>query len=113
MRSPLMDRRRSDPPPIGDERPTIVLPPLRELMEPSAVAIVIAAPLLVLAGWQLALIAGLGATILREVERRMPASSSFAAGFLPYQADDAWPRGVREDDDVRWNWSKAQPGKGA
>lgn len=107
LRSPIMEAPRFDRAPTPDERPGIEIPPLREFMGPSALAIVVAAPLFVLAGWQLALIAGVGATIVREVERRMPASYSFAAGFLPYRPDDGWPHGVREDDDVRWNWSSS------
>ena len=31
-------------------------------------------------------------------------SFSFGQGFVGYRADLGWPRGVQEDDDVRWNW---------
>lgn len=30
---------------------------------------------------------------------------TFAEGFLPFRPKDGWPRGVQEDDDVRWDWS--------
>ena len=30
---------------------------------------------------------------------------SFGAGFLGPRADPGWPRGVQEDDDVRWAWT--------
>ena len=29
---------------------------------------------------------------------------SFGEGFVGYRPDPAWPRGVQEDDDVRWDW---------
>lgn len=29
---------------------------------------------------------------------------SFGEGFLGYRPNDAWPQGVQEDDDVRWDW---------
>ena len=29
---------------------------------------------------------------------------SFGEGFVGYRPDTAWPRGVQEDDDVRWDW---------
>lgn len=31
-------------------------------------------------------------------------SFSFGEGFLGYRAQMEWPRGVQEDDDVRWDW---------
>lgn len=31
-------------------------------------------------------------------------SFSFGEGFLGYRAQMGWPRGVQEDDDVRWDW---------
>lgn len=104
MRHPIMEHRVFEPLPAS-EGPTVVLPPVGDLRGPTAVALLVAAPLALLVGWQVAIAAGLVATILREVERRVPASYSFAAGFLPYRRDDEWPHGVREDDEVRWNWS--------
>lgn len=105
MCSPIMEHRGFEAIAPAEEGPAVVLPPLSDLKGPTAVAVLVAAPLALVAGWQLGLAAGLVATILREVERRVPASYSFAAAFMPYRRDDAWPHGVREDDDVRWNWS--------
>jgi hypothetical protein len=34
--------------------------------------------------------------------RRVP--FTFGEGFLGYRGDPAWPQGVQEDDDFRWNW---------
>jgi hypothetical protein len=31
----------------------------------------------------------------------------FAQGFLGFTSDLAWPRGVQEDDDVRWQWARS------
>jgi hypothetical protein len=38
---------------------------------------------------------------LFQVRRRLP--GSFADGFLPYRAEDQWPRGVQEEYDVPWS----------
>ena len=38
---------------------------------------------------------------LHQVRRRLP--GSFAEGFLPYHAEDQWPRGVQEEYDVTWS----------
>ena len=38
---------------------------------------------------------------LHQVRRRLP--GSFADGFLPYHAEDQWPRGVQEEYDVTWS----------
>jgi hypothetical protein len=43
-----------------------------------------------------------GIAALLRVDRRIP--FSFGEGFIGYRGDPAWPRGVREDDDFRWNW---------
>ena len=29
---------------------------------------------------------------------------TFGEGFVGYRPDPRWPRGVQEDDDVRWDW---------
>jgi hypothetical protein len=39
---------------------------------------------------------------LRSIDRRI--SFSYGEGFIGYRPDPAWPRGVQEDDDVRWDW---------
>jgi hypothetical protein len=38
---------------------------------------------------------------LFQVRRTLP--GSFADGFLPYHAEDQWPRGVQEEYDVTWS----------
>lgn len=109
IHSPILESRRTERT-ASDHVSTFVIPPLNELASPSGVALLIAAPLLVLVGWQLALIAVVTVTIVREVERRIPASYSLAAAFMGYRPDDGWPQGVQEDDDVRWNWSASFKG---
>lgn len=42
------------------------------------------------------------AAVLRNASRR--ATFTFGEGFLGYRSDMGWPRGVQEDDEVRWNW---------
>jgi hypothetical protein len=41
------------------------------------------------------------AGLIRSADRRLP--FSFGEGFVAYRADLGWPRGVQEDDDVRWS----------
>ena len=45
---------------------------------------------------------GIAAVGIRWIDRQV--SFSFGEGFVGYRADLGWPRGVQEDDDVRWNW---------
>ena len=48
---------------------------------------------------------GLGAWVIGQLGaicRRVP--FTFGEGFLGYRSDTAWPQGVQEDDDFRWNW---------
>jgi hypothetical protein len=40
--------------------------------------------------------------LVRFIDRHV--SFSFGEGFVGYRGDPAWPRGVQEDDDVRWDW---------
>ena len=50
--------------------------------------------------------AGALAIVVHELRVRISGSTvSFGDGFLPYRAQDGWPHGVQEDDDVRWRWS--------
>jgi hypothetical protein len=47
----------------------------------------------------------LGAWVIGQLGaicRRVP--FTFGEGFLGYRSDPAWPQGVQEDDDFRWNW---------
>jgi hypothetical protein len=48
---------------------------------------------------------GFVAVGIRRIDRRIP--FSFGEGFVGYRADLGWPRGVQEDDDVRWNWRRS------
>ncbi len=45
---------------------------------------------------------GIAAVGIRWIDRHV--SFSFGQGFVGYRADLGWPRGIQEDDDVRWNW---------
>jgi hypothetical protein len=45
---------------------------------------------------------GIAAVSIRWINRHV--SFSFGQGFVGYRADLGWPRGIQEDDDVRWNW---------
>jgi hypothetical protein len=48
-----------------------------------------------------AVLAGVAAAV-RSIDRRVP--FSYGEGFLGYRSDAGWPRGVQEEDGVRWNW---------
>jgi hypothetical protein len=75
------------------------------LVGPLGLGILVAAPVLLLAGWQLAVIVGLGAATYRVLYRLVDrVSYSLSDGLLPYRQEMGWPQGVQEDDDVRWNW---------
>lgn len=111
MRSPIMERRPFKPITVDEDRPLVLLPPLRAFVGPARFAVFIAVPLLLLVTWQFALVAGIGATVAREVRRRAERLSfTLADGFLPYRPDTGWPQGVQEEDDVRWNWRPATSG---
>jgi hypothetical protein len=112
LRSPIMERRPIELRTTDDDRPSVLLPPMRSFIGPSGVALMVAAPILLLAGWQVALVAGLGAAGYRELDRRIGrAGFSLGDGFLPYRRETGWPHGVREDDDVRWNWLPVRDGE--
>lgn len=111
LRSPIMEHRDVSPWPVDEDRPAVLLPPLRAFLGPSALALLIGAPVLLLAGWQLAILAAAAAPVIRELERRgARANFSLGDGFLPYKADLGWPQGVQEDDEVRWHWSPSHDG---
>ena len=46
---------------------------------------------------------------LMRISRRIP--FSFGQGFIGYRSDMAWPQGVQEDDDFRWNWKPRANGQ--
>ena len=54
---------------------------------------------------------GVVAIGIRWIDRHV--SFSFGEGFVGYRADLGWPRGIQEDDDVRWNWRGSTAGTGS
>lgn len=54
---------------------------------------------------------GIAAVGIRWIDRHV--SFSFGEGFVGYRADLGWPRGIQEDDDVRWNWQGSTAGTGS
>lgn len=114
LRSPIMEHRPIELLPPGDDRLTVLLPPLRAFVGPTGLALLVAAPVLLAVGLQAALIVGVVAPVLRELHRRVGrATFSFGEGLLPYRAQTGWPQGVQEEDEVRWNWSPIRDGRGA
>ena len=110
--SPIMEHREVRPLARDVEVVAVSLPPARDLVRPLAWAMLAAMPVLAVIGWQAALVAGGLSALIREVDRRVGRSDlSFAAGFLGFRGEMTWPRGVQEDDDVRWNWARSdEPG---
>lgn len=114
LRSPIMEHRLVEPLRADEDTPGVLLPPLRIFVGPSGLALLVAAPVLLVAGWQLALVAGAVALVARGLDRLVSrAPFSLGDGFLPYRPETGWPQGVQEDNDVHWNWSKARMGRGA
>ena len=90
---------------------SVPLPPIGAFVGPSRIALLLAAPVWLVIGLQ----AALAVAVLAFAYRFMHdlgdrAGFSIGEGFLPYRARLAWPQGVQEDDDVRWNWSAARAG---
>ena len=114
FRSPIMERRPNRPQPADPDRRGLTVPAARDVIRPIGWAMLLAIPILVVVGWQAALLVGAISAIAREVDGRIARSSlSFADGFLGFRADAGWPNGVQEDDEVRWNWSRAGNGQAA
>ncbi len=114
MRSPIMDHRRRTIAPAELDRAMFMLPAARDMLRPMGWATVIAFLVLAVIGWQAALLAWVATAVVRAVDGRIARSDlTFASGFIGYSAPTGWPRGVREDNDVRWNWSNAQPQQGS
>jgi hypothetical protein len=106
LRSPIMEHRRVGPLFLDDDRPTVLLSPIRAFLGPAGIAALVAAPFVLVAGWQVAFVAAAVAVAARELDRRANrATFSLGDGFLPYRPDTDWPQGVQEEDDVRWNWT--------
>ncbi len=114
LRSPIMEHRPRRALPPGPDGATVMLPAARDMIRPMAWAMLIGLPVLALIGWQAAILVGGTAAVIRAVDSRIARSDlSFASGFIGYRTQAGLPHGVREDDDVRWNWTKAQGGQGA
>lgn len=112
FRSPLLEGRPIVGLPSDPERRGMAVPAVRDVIRPMGWAMLLAIPVLVVVGWQVALIIGAASAIIRGVDGRIARSNlSFADGFLGFRSEAAWPKGVREDDDVHWNWSGAGNGQ--
>lgn len=106
LRSPIAEERSIELLSPDPDRPSLVVPPPRELIRTLAWAVVPAIPFLVLAGWQPALMAGAVVLLVREIDRRAGRPTLlFADGFLRFRGDEARAPGIQEEDDVRWTWS--------
>jgi hypothetical protein len=106
LRSPIVEDRTIELLAPDPDRPSVEVPPIRELIRPLAWAIVPAVPSLVLAGWQAALIAaGVGVLLQQLSERAGRSTFVLTDGFLRFRGDDARAQGVQEEDDVRWAWT--------
>jgi hypothetical protein len=93
-------------------------------VEVDLILAIIRRPVAVLVGvgfglWAVAAIAvgdtrvGLGSALVvvlagsvRYVDRHV--AFSFGEGFVGYRGDPAWPQGVQEEVDVRWDWRAAE-----
>jgi hypothetical protein len=109
LQSPIMEHRPVRALPPDAMGLTVPLPPIGAFVGPSRIALLVAAPVWLVAGLEVALMAAILALAYRFIhELGDRAGSSFGAGFLPYRARLEWPQGVQEDYDVRWNWSPAR-----
>jgi hypothetical protein len=114
FRSPIMEHRPVRPVSPDRERPELTVPAARDVIRPMGWAMLLAIPVLLLVGWQAALIVGVAAALIRGVDGMVARSNlSFADGFIGFRGETSWPRGVQEEDEVRWNWSKAGSGHAA
>ena len=87
------------------------IPSGAQLFRVLSLGLAAAFPVMLLVDWKPALIVGTVAIIVRELDRRAArAGFTFADGFLPFRTESGWPRGVQEDDDVRWDWTKGRNG---
>jgi hypothetical protein len=114
FRSPIMEPRPFQPLPRDQDGREMTIPAARDVIRPMGWAMLLAIPVLVLVGWQVALFVAVATAIIRAVDGRIARSSlSFADGFIGFRGETGWPRGVQEDDDVRWNWSNTGSGQAA
>lgn len=109
--SPIMRRRVVRPLAPDPDRIGFTIPPVRDVIGPMAWGIVAGVAVLALVGWQAAIIGGVTAAIYRALDQRVSRLEfSFADGFLGFRTTPELAHGVREDNDVRWNWSSSPPG---
>ena len=117
LRSPILAHHSIEPrSPVPDpDRPSIAIPQAREFVRPLGWATLAAAPVLALFGWQAAVIAAAVAAVIREIDVQIGRTTfSFGDAFVSFPAQDAWPHGVQEEDEVRWKWSpRVRDGYGA
>jgi hypothetical protein len=107
LRSPVRDAGSFDLLALDPNRPSIEIPPLGETVGILLWSLVPAVPLAASVGWQPAVIGAVAGLFLRTLNRFAARSGfQFADGFLQFQNDEAPALGVREDDDVRWHWSR-------
>jgi hypothetical protein len=110
LTSPIMRRRLVVPLPPDPDRLAFSVPPVRDVVGPMAWGMLFAVPILVLIGWQAAVIGAVVITIYRAIEQRASRLEfTFADGFLGFRTTSQTAHGIREDNDVRWNWSATQP----
>lgn len=106
LRSPVVDDRLIELLPPDPDRPSLEIPSARELVGLLTWVIVPAIPVLLLVGWQAALIALAVAGLFRWLNGRAGRTNSvFADGFLQFRGDGARAQGIQEEDDVHWTWS--------
>jgi hypothetical protein len=112
LRSPILEQRSAAPapPPADPDRPGLDIPAVPVILRAVGWALLPAIPVLLLVGWLPAVVLGVVALGAREMRH---ASFGFGDGFLPFRAQDGWPRGVQEEDDVHWDWSPLRDGHGA
>lgn len=106
--SPVTRRRApASPPKPRVDGPSVRIPPAPVLIRSFGLALVAAGPCLPLLGWQPAVIMGGIVAVTRLIDGRISRLSfRFGDGFVPPTNAHGWPRGVQEDDEIRWNWSR-------
>jgi hypothetical protein len=112
IRSPLFSAPSPSPPHRAAERelPTIPLPPARAFVRPIVAAMLFGIPAVLLISWPIAVVVASFGAIGTEVDAGLRRENvTFAQGFLAFREPTAWPRGVQEEDGVRWRWA-AHPG---
>jgi hypothetical protein len=107
IRSPIAEHRGwASAQTVGLEGSATALPDAGVLAGPLVRALAVALPTAIVFGPQVGLLTGIIAVACGAFrDGRDGVSFTLGDGFLPYRPDTGWPRGVREDDDVRWSWA--------